>query len=396
MKTFRGFRFFISSIIIIAFFYNASAQDGIYNESGEHNGYTYLLWQDKDECTLTLNDGATFEFSWGNSSAPANSLARVGVTPGTGEENIEFAADFQPDGTTRLCVHGWFMDGSKQTVEYSIIENYVGDLGINGDLIDSIDSDGSKYRIYREYIYQHGILNTYYQHTFVREDTRNEGIITFNNHYNKLIALNNEYGNVGELNGVAFAVDAYQSTGYCNVYTLNFTVGFPEDPDVVFTSIQENDEFSIGDEVLISSDITPKQGTIEKVEFFAANKIIGEKTQTPYEILWLPDSTGSIPITIIATDTEGWDTKKTTTVIVKDQNTENPAKQLTAGWNIIGYIKDSAPIENALAGIWDNVEVVKDLNSFYQKGIDNSLNSLNELSFGHGYLIKVSEDCILE
>jgi len=396
MTAMRKYMHVLPAIIFASFSYVAQAQGIVYIESGEHNGYSYLLWQEQEECTMELNEGATFEISWGNSPTPANSIASMGMQPGTGEENIEFAADFQPEGTARLCVHGWFQNGNKQVVEYSIIENYSGDLGIKGDLVDSIISDGSKYRIYREYIYQHSILNTYYQHTFVREDIRNEGIITFNNHYRKLIEMNEKYGIVGDLKGVGFSVDAYLSKGYCNVYTLNFTVGFPEDPNVELTSIHNNDEFSIGDEVLISVDVSAKQGSIESVEYFADKEKIGETTQTPHKILWVPNSIGSIPITIIATDSEGWDTKKIVTVTVKKQSTVNITKQLTKGWNIIGYVKDTAPIENALADIWDNVEAVKDLESFYLKGIDAELNSLKEFSIGKGYLIKVSQDCTLE
>lgn len=70
--------------------------------------------------------------------------------------------------------------------------------------------------------------------------------------------------------------------------------------------------------------------------------------------------------------------------------------QLYSGWNLIGYpLFGSANIEDALSSIWANVQVVKDMEQFYSVDQPDFINTLTDLYWGEGYLIKVSEDCIL-
>lgn len=71
--------------------------------------------------------------------------------------------------------------------------------------------------------------------------------------------------------------------------------------------------------------------------------------------------------------------------------------ELTEGWNLIGYPKtDSASLEDALSSIWGNVEVVKDLDGFYNKSNPDFLNSLSTLEWGNGYFIYVNANCQLD
>lgn len=70
--------------------------------------------------------------------------------------------------------------------------------------------------------------------------------------------------------------------------------------------------------------------------------------------------------------------------------------KLKAGWNIIGYpFEESKKIEDALSGILSKVEVVKDYDGFWLKSNNPALNSLTELKWSKGYLIKVNEACEL-
>jgi glucuronoarabinoxylan endo-1,4-beta-xylanase len=70
--------------------------------------------------------------------------------------------------------------------------------------------------------------------------------------------------------------------------------------------------------------------------------------------------------------------------------------ELTSGWNLIGCpLEGSTNIETALQSVWDYVDMVKDMNGFYMKSNQAELNSLNELSWGKGYLIYVNQDCEL-
>ena len=71
--------------------------------------------------------------------------------------------------------------------------------------------------------------------------------------------------------------------------------------------------------------------------------------------------------------------------------------KLKAGWNLIGCpIAGSTDVAKALSSIWANVESVKDMDSFYYGTQAASLNSLLKVSYGRGYMVKVSKDCELD
>ncbi|MBK8808167.1 MAG: carbohydrate-binding protein [Bacteroidales bacterium] len=73
-----------------------------------------------------------------------------------------------------------------------------------------------------------------------------------------------------------------------------------------------------------------------------------------------------------------------------------PSISLKAGWNIIGYPLDgNANLDQALSSIWEKVDAVKNLDSFYLKSNTSFLNSLIKLYWGEGYLIKVNAVCEL-
>lgn len=70
---------------------------------------------------------------------------------------------------------------------------------------------------------------------------------------------------------------------------------------------------------------------------------------------------------------------------------------LNAGWNLIGCpISGSTAIENALASIWTNVEIVKNMDAFYSSTNTPALNSLKTVNWGAGYFVKVTSPCVLD
>jgi len=76
---------------------------------------------------------------------------------------------------------------------------------------------------------------------------------------------------------------------------------------------------------------------------------------------------------------------------------ETTSIQLYKGWNLIGFpLTEETPVEIALSSIWDKVISVKDADGFYLNSQPAVFNSLTSLFWGRGYLVKVSEDCILE
>lgn len=69
---------------------------------------------------------------------------------------------------------------------------------------------------------------------------------------------------------------------------------------------------------------------------------------------------------------------------------------LKKGWNLVGCpIEGNTPIQTALSSIWDKVELVKDFDAYYDSSNDPLLNSLQDIKWGKGYFVKVSEDCEL-
>lgn len=70
---------------------------------------------------------------------------------------------------------------------------------------------------------------------------------------------------------------------------------------------------------------------------------------------------------------------------------------LKKGWNMIGYpYTGSKTIEDVFASVWDQVEIVKDFDQVYAKNNSTDQNTLDELSWGKGYYIYLSQDCVLE
>lgn len=71
--------------------------------------------------------------------------------------------------------------------------------------------------------------------------------------------------------------------------------------------------------------------------------------------------------------------------------------QLKAGWNLIGCpIEGSTALASALASIWPQVEAVKNYDSLYLTTNATMLNTLTSLSYGIGYMVKVSTACKLD
>jgi|GEM_PF-946695 len=160
---------------------------------------------------------------------------------------------------------------------------------------------------------------------------------------------------------------------------------------------------------------------------------VNVKTAGKYNILIRAASNGTgktvslssdgtdIATNIAIPDTKGWQTWKDTVVYdinlnageqvirltVGDQDYINlnymeftlqeAPLLLTEGWNLIGCsIEGETKISEALADIWEDVEVVKSMDSFYSKAQPEFLNTLKNLDYGVGYSVKVSNECQLK
>jgi len=79
------------------------------------------------------------------------------------------------------------------------------------------------------------------------------------------------------------------------------------------------------------------------------------------------------------------------------QETPYEPLQLQAGWNLIGCpLVGQTEISSALASIWDDVVLIKDMDGFYSKDQPDDSNTLKTVRRGKGYFVKVSEGCELK
>jgi len=164
-------------------------------------------------------------------------------------------------------------------------------------------------------------------------------------------------------------------------------------PVVEITSPLNGSEFNASETVTISANASSSASTIANVAFYANDELLITDDSAPYSFNWSGMTEGAYTIEAIATDTEGISSTETVSVTI------TPAPDviyLTAGWNLIGHPElESVSLETALASIWSNVEIVKNFDGFYDANGPAELNSLQEMEFGIGYLVKVSENCEL-
>jgi hypothetical protein len=102
---------------------------------------------------------------------------------------------------------------------------------------------------------------------------------------------------------VAYRDDHLPSNPIEGRYVLT---GAPNQPPVVaLTSPSAGSEFVVGDTVSLVASASDADGSVVRVEFFANNVKVGERTSSPWSVSWSPQSEGSYSLTAKATDNEG-------------------------------------------------------------------------------------------
>ncbi|WP_298542084.1 glycosyl hydrolase family 18 protein [uncultured Aquimarina sp.] len=100
---------------------------------------------------------------------------------------------------------------------------------------------------------------------------------------------------------------AYDDKGASATATINISVtgiGGNELPTVTITSPDEGATFTAGATVGISADAIDTDGTIDRVEFYNGNVLLGEDISEPYNYNWSNISEGNYTITVKAYDNE--------------------------------------------------------------------------------------------
>lgn len=213
----------LNSLLVWSFFLVAyvgvDAQTICNNETGSQGGYTYEYWKDQGTGCMELGSGGTFSVDWNNIN---NLLARKGLRPGSMNQTVTYAANYQPNGNSYLCVYGWT---TSPLVEYYIVDSWGSWRPPGATSKGTVTSDGGTYDIYETTRTQQPSIEgtqTFQQYWSVRTSKRSSGTITVANHFNAWASLGM---NMGSLYEVSLTVEGYQSSGTCDVYSMSMGTG---------------------------------------------------------------------------------------------------------------------------------------------------------------------------
>nr|WP_230680359.1 Ig-like domain-containing protein [Pontibacter sp. 172403-2] len=82
-------------------------------------------------------------------------------------------------------------------------------------------------------------------------------------------------------------------------------VSYTTPPIVEITTPEDHTVHKVGHAISLSARASDREETVERVEFFANCKKIGEDLTSPYEINWIPSNTGGYTLSAEATDGTG-------------------------------------------------------------------------------------------
>ncbi len=207
--------------------YNAKAAQVYYNNTeGNDGAYTYVLWKDYGDTSMTVKGGGTFECWWQNIG---NALFREGVKfdctktyQQIGNISINYGVDYQPNGNSYLCVYGWTRN---PLVEYYIVESWGTWRPPGASSKGTITVDGGTYEVYETTRYNQPSIDgdtTFQQYWSVRTSKRTSGTITVTDHFRAWEQMGMRMGNLYE---ASLNIEGYQSSGWADVYSNTVTVG---------------------------------------------------------------------------------------------------------------------------------------------------------------------------
>ncbi|WP_026968711.1 Ig-like domain-containing protein [Algoriphagus terrigena] len=138
----------------------------------------------------------------------------------------------------------------------------------------------------------------------------------------------------GNFNLKAVAFDLIGRTAESEIVPISIQIGGPVNrtPTVEIISPSDNQSIDLGIDILISTLPNDPEGTLDRVEIYEGNNLLGTVTQAPFELLWSPSSLNSYDIRAVVYDTQGASgNSETITVNITEPPTPNlpPSIQIT-------------------------------------------------------------------
>jgi endo-1,4-beta-xylanase len=228
----------VALVLLLAFLTSLTASATLTitrNMIGEYGDFGFEFWrQSEGEGSMVVNRDGTFDCSWENADVI---LFRTGIKMGSpggirtsnvftheelGDIYIDYAADYNPDGNSYLCVYGWTLN---PLVEYYIIEAWGTWHPAGDEHMGVIEVDGCTYDIYVTTRVEEPSINgtqTFAQFWSVRTEMRTEGTISVSEHFKAWEKAGMELGKMFE---VSFCVEGIYSSGEASVYRHGLKIG---------------------------------------------------------------------------------------------------------------------------------------------------------------------------
>lgn len=184
------------------------------------------------------------------------------------------------------------------------------------------------------------------------------------------------------------------NTDYVNLNYMTFET-YAGKPTISITDPADNSQFNTNQEITINATANSETATITSVSFYVNNNLTLTDNNAPYSADLQKMQEGSYTIKAETTDSNGNSSYDEINITITEAPTPMSVN-LKKGWNLIGFpYSPNQDITKALSGIINYVQVVKDLDGFYDTSIDPNLNSLSQFKRGKGYFIYVTQDCEL-
>jgi endo-1,4-beta-xylanase len=209
-------KFILIVLLIIQFNIFISLNDEkiiLENEKGPIGNYTYELWKDFGQTTMTLKGDGKFSCSWNNIG---NVLFRVGkrwdskqTYKEIGKIKVNFEFNFISNNTARYGIYGWTQN---PLIEYYIIENSEGYLPSESKF-GTLSIDEGNYDMHR-FVLGSFDSDQIIQLWSIRNEKRNKGTVSVTEHFKTW----EKYGyKLGKLFEVSLLVEGYKGFGNANI-----------------------------------------------------------------------------------------------------------------------------------------------------------------------------------